>query len=279
MDVRKKVKKIEEKALAKTNLKKVEPSVEIIQLPIWSETIRGFPNVIARSALFNARRQNTPRNMVKNLLVSTVMDVRIEYTGEELRQDDQTVLMQLIQLTQWQDLDDYVVFTAYSFLKSIGWPTTSHYYNKLLTVIKRLNATGVTVAAGGYVYCGSLIRYFAYLDEITHEKVQEWKVGLEPKIIKLFEGNAYCHIAWDQRTTLKKPLAQWLQAYYATHKEPYPVKIETIRDLSGSKSLLLKKFKQTLKSALDELLSVDFLKSYRIGEDGLVYVERKRLIN
>jgi len=274
MDVLEKAKEIEAKALAKSMSKEIAPITEIIQLPIWPEAIRGLPNVIARSALFNARRPNTPRELVDNLSISSVMGVDITYSGRELRQDDQTVLMQLMHLTQWQNLNDFAVFKPYSFLGSIRWPTTSHYYNKLFAVIKRLNFTEIVIKANSYVYCGSLIRYFAYLDGKTHEKLSEWKVGLELEIIKLFAGNAYSHIAWDQRTALSRPLAQWLQAYYASHKNPYPIKIETVRDLSGSRSGSLRKFKQTLKSALDELVSVGFLTSYHIDNQGLIHVKR-----
>ncbi len=276
MDVLEKAKELEKKALAKTKSKKViAPIAEIIQLPVWPETTRGLPNVLARSALFNARRPNTPREMVKKLPISSVADVSIRYTGEELRQDDETVLLQLIHLTQHQPFGEDIQFTAYSFLKLIKWPNNGHYHHKLHTIIDRLNATGITISMKGCVYGGSLVSNFVYLDEITHEKRKEWLVCLDPKIINLFQSSGYCRITWVQRAALKKPLAQWLQAYYATHKKPYPVKIETIRDLSGSKTLALKSFRETLKKALDELVKVDFLTSYLIDEQGLVHVKRR----
>jgi len=279
MDVLEKVKELEEKALTKTKSKKVAPAAEIIQLPIWIETTRGFPNVIARSALFNARRPNTPREMVKNLSVSSVANANIRYTGEELRQDDETVLMQLIHLTQHQSFFDSVQFTPYSFLSSIRWATNGQNYNKLITVIERLTATGIFIGLTGFNVGTSLIRRFVYQDELTEERLSIWTVWLEPEIIKLFQSSGYCRIAWAQRTALKKPLAQWLQAYYATHKDPYPVKIETIRDLSGSKTAALKSFRETLKKALDELVKVEFLKSYLLDKKGRVHVKRNGKIN
>lgn len=276
MDLLEKVKELEKKALEKTKSKKiVAPIAETIQLPVWSEKIRGLPNVIARSALFNARRPNTSREMVKKIPVSSVVDVSIRYTGEELRQDDETVFMQLIHLTQHQPFAEDIQFTPYSFLKLIRWPNNGHYHHKLHTIIDRLNATGITITMKGCVYGGSLVSNFVYLDEITHEKRKEWLVCLDPKIINLFQNSGYCHIIWAQRVALKKPLAQWLQAYYATHKEPYPVKIETIRDLSGSKTLALKSFRETLKKAFDELVKVGFLTSYLIDKQGLVHVKRR----
>jgi len=276
MDILEKVKALEKKALSKKESKKIEPIAEIIQLPIWSETIRGFPSVIARSALFNARRSNTPREMVKELSVSSLSGISIKYTGEELRQDDQTVLMQLLHLTQHQPFIESVQFTPYSFLKSIGWPTSGQQrYDKLFAIMNRLSITGIHIESKGMFYVGSLIRKIACIDKETGERLRIWTVWLEPEIIALFKSDGYCHIVWDQRITLKKPLAQWLQAYYSTHKEPYPIKIETIRDLSGSKTMLLWKFKQTLKSALDELVKVGFLTSYLIDKKGLVHVKRE----
>jgi len=278
MDILEKVRALEEKALEKKKPKSktIKPTAEIIELPIWPEAIRGFPNVIARSALFNARRQNTPRDFVDKMPVSSIAGVDINYTGRELRQDDQTVLMQLIHLTQHQPFIESVQFTPYSFLKSIGWSTSGQQrYDKLFTIIDRMSVTGIHIESKGMFYVGSLIRKIGCIDKETGERLRIWTVWLEPEIIALFKSDGYCHIAWDQRIALKKPLAQWLQAYYATHKDPYPIKIETIRDLSGSKAVLLKKFKQTLKSALDELVTVGFLKSYTITKTGLVHVKRK----
>jgi len=276
MDILEKVKALENRALAKTKSKKIEPIAEIIQLPIWPETIRGFPSVIARSALFNARRSNTSREMVKELSVSSISGISIKYTGEELRQDDQTVLMQLLHLTQHQPFIESVQFTPYSFLQSIGWSTSGQQrYDKLFAIMNRLSVTGIHIESKGMFYVGSLIRKIACIDKETGERLRIWTVWLEPEIIDLFKSDGYCHIAWDQRIALKKPLAQWLQAYYGTHKEPYPIKIETIRDLSGSKTVALKSFRETLKKALDELVKVGFLKSYTIAKTGLVHVKRE----
>jgi len=261
--------------LKRRRWQKVKPTAEIIQLPIWPEEARGFPNIIARSALFNARRQNTPREFVDQLPVSSVAGVDVKYTGRELRQDDQTVFMQLIHLTQHRSFIESVQFTPYSFLKSIRWPTSGQQrYDKLFTIINRLSVTGILIESKGMFYNGSLVRKIACVDKVTGERLKIWIIWLESEIIELFKNSGYCYITWAQRTALKKPLAQWLQAYYASHKEPYPVKIETIRNLSGSKTVALKSFRETLKKSLDELVKVGFLKSFTISKTGLICVKK-----
>ena len=63
----------------------VLPAV-ITQLPLWSEALRGLPNEIVRSALFNARNRNHPRSYFEESEIAVIGGGRITYTGKELRQ-------------------------------------------------------------------------------------------------------------------------------------------------------------------------------------------------
>ena len=65
------------------------------RLPIWNDDKRGAPNEIVRSALFNARNKNQKRGYLKNIEIAIIGDGSIKYTGEELRQDDETVWLQI----------------------------------------------------------------------------------------------------------------------------------------------------------------------------------------
>ena len=64
-------------------------------------------------------------------------------------------------------------------------------------------------------------------------------------------------IDWEQRMALKgKDLARWLQLYIRSHAKPYPVKVATLRDLSGSRAKALKNFRAKLRVALDDLVTI-----------------------
>ena len=70
------------------------------QLPLWPEGIRCAPNEFLRSALFNARNRNQRRRYLRQETLAIIGSGRITYTGEELRQDDATVWLQLIQMAR-----------------------------------------------------------------------------------------------------------------------------------------------------------------------------------
>src|SRR5690554_6793973 len=75
-----------------TEVEKVA-SGSVLQLPIWGDDRRGLPNEIVRSSLFNARNRNIQRQYLRAVEIAVIGDGSITYTGDELRQDDETVYM------------------------------------------------------------------------------------------------------------------------------------------------------------------------------------------
>ena len=116
-----------------------------IRLPNWSDDKRGAPNEVVRSALFNARNKNLKREYLKKVEIAIIGDGSIKYTGKELRQDDETVWLQILQLAREYPLEDIIEFSAYSMLKSLGWPTTVFYYKKLEDSLNRMSATNLVI--------------------------------------------------------------------------------------------------------------------------------------
>lgn len=253
------------KTKAKSSADTIPVAENVVQLPIWPEHTRGMPNTIARSALFNVRFKKTPRVSLKNHVVAALKGINITYTGEELRQDDETVFLQLLHLGSSVPLGEQISFTPYSFLKEIKWPTSGqNHYHRLAECIERLNANGLKVASDKIRYGGSLIRKFTYVDEATGERLPMWTVWLEPEVIRLFHSNDYSRLEWEQRLTLKKPVAQWLHTFYAGHAKPHPMKVATIMGLCDAATKKLSSFRGTLCKSLDDLVKVGFLESWTI---------------
>ena len=86
---------------------------------------------------------------------------------------------------------------------------------------------------------------------------------------------------WKKRMALKgKDLARWLQLYIATHAKPYPVKVATLRTLSGSRAKALKHFRAKLRLALDDLVSNGDIAQWTIEMPGdLLYVDRHAAVS
>ena len=66
------------------------------QLALWPESERGIPNELVRCAVFSAKNRKERRDMYRAnapLVVPVIGGGEVIYTGEELRQDDETVWM------------------------------------------------------------------------------------------------------------------------------------------------------------------------------------------
>jgi hypothetical protein len=91
-------------------------------LPLWPNGVRGIPNAIARSALFNvASLRKGERKNYRQREISALNGISITYTGEELRQDDEDVFLQILHLARTHDLGTEVQFTGHSLMTTLMW--------------------------------------------------------------------------------------------------------------------------------------------------------------
>lgn len=248
----------------------------VVQLPIWPDAHRAIPNPFARSALFTVGNPRRKRSHFEQKTIATFGDVKITYTGEELRQDDEDVFLQLLHISRVSPLGDEIAFTAHQMLKALGWPTNKPAYERLRRTINRLSATGVTISdpSDRYGYNGSLIRSFAW-QEADGRSSRSWRVWLEPRIVALFGDTLYTRIIWQHRKELRSAIAKWLLNLYSSHASPYPMKVATIHRYSGSTASQMSGFRRELKRALGELVDIGFLKSFEVDSADLVHVIRR----
>jgi len=246
-----------------------------MELPQSTNVRRIIPNDFIRSSLFTVSNHRQARKYLKNNNIYSFGKTEITYTGEELRQDDEDVWLQLL-YNAAKEQNFETEFMPYSFLKQLDWAARVQYREKLFESINRMVATNITIK-NKYVQQGlslSLVRKFSWQDK-KGDKLKFWKVWLEPEVLKLFENYTYTRLLWDQRKKLK-PLAKWLHAYYSSHADPYSVKVSTLHIACGSNIKQQKHFKENLRNALFELVSVGFLIDFYIGPDNLVYVTKKQ---
>lgn len=246
----------------------------VVQLPLWAAALRCLPNELLRSALFNAKNRKQPRAYLKKQDIAVLFEGRITYQGEELRQDDETVWLQLIHLAKEQPLGSVVEFTPYSFCKTIGWPICKGSYERLRECLDRMQATALAVYSKRLAEGVSLsmIPVFAWQDE-NKQTLKKYRVQVAPQLVELFGDVHYTQVEWAQRLALPVGIATWLHGYYASHREPFPVKLDTIKRGSGMTTESASRVRQLVESALAELVNVGFLKSWEIlGE--LVHVKR-----
>lgn len=223
---------------------------DLIQFPLFPEDTRPVSNDVARSALFSCV-QGKDREVVKDTLIATVEGVQIRFTGERFNQDDHDVLMQLVHMAAHKPLGEYVTVPAHSLLKLLGRKTGGKDHQQLRADITRLIAATVSLrnTRTRVEYIGHLVEKAAQDEESRY-----WIFKLNPDVRALYSNANHTLIDWEQRKNLKgKDLARWLQLYLASHAAPFPVKVATLRSLSGSKAAELKHFREALRRAFTDL--------------------------
>ena len=253
-------------------------SAKIIQFPLFPEATRPVSNDMARSALFSCI-QGKDRRFIKDALLATVNGVEIRFTGEQLNQDDHDLLMQLVFMAHKRPIGAWITVPAYAILKALGHKVSGKQYRELRADISRLAAGMVSIrnARAKIEYIG----HHLITQASQHEVSRHWVYRLDPELRPLYGDMAHTLIDWDQRLALKgKDLARRVQLYMATHAKPYPVKIDTLRQLSGSRAKALRNFRAQLRIALADLESNGDIAEWRIDmPDDLVFVDRGKAVS
>jgi hypothetical protein len=69
-------------------------------------------------------------------------------------------------------------------------------------------------------------------------------------------------------------IASKLHSYWSSHRDPYPVRVETLQKLCGS-MMDLKHFKAKLSSALDQLVKIGFLTKWTVAGNLVTVIREK----
>lgn len=245
---------------------------ELLQLPLFPEDTRPVSNDVARSALFSCV-QGKDRQTVKDALIAAVEGVQIRFTGERFNQDDHDVLMQIVHIASHKPLGEFVTVPAHALLKLLGRKTGGKDHQQLRADITRLIAATVSLRN-----TRTRVEYIGHLIEkaVQDEDSRYWIFKLNPDARALYGNANHTLIDWEQRKKLKgKDLARWLQLYVASHAAPFPVKVTTLRDLSGSKAAELKHFREPLRRALNYLTTNGDIAGWEIDQaSDLVSIKR-----
>ena len=261
-------KAIDDKLARMKEVSRQREAAQVIQLPLWPEPKRGTPNSFIRSALF-AAIQSKDRVFLKEATLASQKGITVKFTGEQLNQEDLSVWETFAHLARQHPLGHLSEFTAHGLLKSLGMHTGLSQHKQLHSTIIRLTACAVEITHEGKTYFGPLVKS-GLKDELT----SHYRIELNRELIRLFGENQWTALDWQQRQGLRgKHLAQALHAFYSSHRQPFPIKLDTLRSYVGSKNFQKAGFKVKLRAALDELVKIGFLSGYKIDGD-IVSVDR-----
>ena len=242
-------------------------------MEFWPDTHMGVPNELARSALFAAIKppKKADRKLLQQAPIAAQGEYSITYTGQQLDQEHIDIFEGIMHFARRVQEGNRVRLTRYALLKLLGKGDSKPEYDALLLHFEHLTATSVAISQGDKrVFWGSLLPRGA-LDTESGEIVVE----VSRDLAKLF-GRGMSRVEWAERREIgRHPLAKWLHLYYAGHVRPHPVKVEWLREHSGSDTTELFKFRQSLRKALQKLQAVGAIETWEIDpKNDLVHVKR-----
>lgn len=257
---------LQRKSKQRSAPKQVEAKTPSTNLPKVRTGSVAAPNALFRSALFPALNNQT-REYLRDVTLFSVAGLDIQFRGEQFDQTDLDVYLGILHIANSVELGAVIEFTAYSFLKMIKRGTDDKSYAWLYSSISRLQSSTVIIKDHKNIYRGSLIDAI-----LKTENSSVYRIKLNPDYAVLFSRGLWSAIDMVQRQAIgRNQTAKSLHAYYSTHTNPSPHKIETLAKIAGLNNKNKYMIPVTIIKAHDILCSetVDFLESYTV-DDGKI---------
>jgi hypothetical protein len=269
---------IAKKAINTPNEIEPEPKQEnkktpekISELPLFHREAPPAPNAALRSALFSAIHSKD-RQFINNELIASIDGVEVKLKGEQFNQDDLEVLLIVENEAKLHPDTLTCQISERGLLKLLERTRGNNAIKALSDSLVRLQQP-VIVKMGRFSYSGGFIHH-VYKDEETKRYV----IQLNPQLGALLRSGWTALDIATRRQLAGKPLALWLQAFYASHGKPFAYKVETLRELSGSKTAELKHFRANLRYALDDWKATRDIQGWTIDENDLVQIVKNKVI-
>ena len=271
---------------------------------IWGDDLRGIPNDLARTGLFNIK-QSEPRRVLDNEPIASLKNITMFFSGPELRVRDEDVLLQCFHFQRNFRWGEPWSVNGRDFLQAMHWSDGKRGYRDLFDSLLRLSkghlsilrtgqvetdaATGAAVVTSGGLVAqmanaeddGFVLKAGRLIEiEIEHGgrgAATVITVEMNKRTNALWQTMGYTLVNWEQRLDLTSTLARFLHRFYSSHRHPFALKVETILRLTGSGTASLSKFRQLLRDALDALVQVKFLSAYWIDSSDRVNVRRMHM--
>jgi len=238
---------------------------------------RLIPTQFLHSALFRYASNKSAREPECVNFFPLTSGGYIESYGEELRQDDESVLLELTYRMAGRGRTAELAFDPLEFVKALGWDSGHVVKNdsgerapysvyRLKACIERLRGTS--------------LRLFDKYNELRWSTglVQEafylgpWKVQMSGTLLDMLVASATA-INIRIRKLLHEGLETWLYGHLCANDCSRPFRIQTLRNASGSKASL-PEFGRAVRDALNRIKDVEGVLDFTPSR-GKVFVCKK----
>lgn len=239
------------------------------------QEFRALPKLFCSSAIFLVKNKKAPRLNYLDQKVFSFKNFEVSFTGVELRvYDDQLVWQELVHLSSFANFGCWIEFKPHAICKSLGWHATGQSYERIRNSLLRLKATAIKVQCqpgqpNRTSVCFSLLDDF-YWSNSTYKM----RVGLGLKF--LFYKNDFARLEWVKYVKLT-PIARRIFDYTVSNRYPFKLRLTTVQKLLGSDTNSPVKFRQQVRAALLELMSMGLIAEgevQSVGQEFLLSVKR-----
>lgn len=264
-------------AATKSRVKSIQKTLEQtaatasanIFLPGLNETTRAMPNHLARSSLFAPVARGCKKMHDGTILVSRG-DAIIKFSGKQLDETQADVWMQALYDASKHLLGDTFTIERAAFLRAMGRSVSGQNYQWLHQSMKDLSFAMLVIEVTnegkpkfsiGKTTALHMISGFDY-DDVS----ESYTLRVDPRWKALFGNKEFALIDWDKRMKFgpRNDMAKALQRLVATSANPVQrYALDWLKDKMDYSSPM-RKFKETLNSALRELERLEIIAGARI---------------
>lgn len=190
----------------------------------------------------------------------------LEFCGEELRQDDQRVLLALIKLRAGHVVTNIISFVPRTFVREVlNWSNSGDSVAKLAACLERLHKARIKVTGNDGTKA-----YYSFVQDMRLECVpgdEVWTVNLSEKIVGMFKSNT-TFLSVEKRLGMKDGLTTWLYGVVKADACLVSWDLAQLHKLAGS-TYEQKDFNKALKKSLEELKAAGLISGYLMGSGKL----------
>ena len=260
-------------SLENAALREYEPNWKI---PTVYERDFCFSTLLLQSAVFRPAIGPRASGLHMKLIPtakSTATSTRdvVRLSGEELRQDDESLLLAIIKRLKGQSLDRAqnlsIQFKPRVFVREdLNWPDSGVSTAKLMDCIRRLKKTHLDIR---YAFGGE--HTVSFISDYEAPKGKDWTIHVAPRLAQMFAGKT-TFLRVDTRQLLDEGLQTWLFGLVNASPWKRPMPVSELQSLAGD-TKPQKKFVYRLKATLQVLLSKGVITEFSV-QGGLVTIVR-----
>lgn len=245
-------------------------------IPYWPDEKRPAIHAYVRSSLFSAAKGERRYMRNEPVLLQSLPYFDLTFTGEELRQHEHQVLLQILHIARGQNLEQWIILPKRrQFVQAIGWHPNGDYYQRLDKAIERMQICRISITIRredgvSERYHGPIIL------EIAERGEEEGglAIKLNPAFANLLAPGQYSTVLVEKISGLND-LGQWLLWFMSSHRPSFRSNftVQQLHDLSGLDYKELRYFRRDLSKTLERMEGAGILKSHLIHPSGRVAVE------